>query len=274
MTLEDVIAVFDRHPEGATDRAPPLRRPERLRGHRRADRLVRGARAVLGDRAGSVIGFGGVAAALGRELTQPGVAQSVVLTRLAGRTAASMPSGEGVAALAAHGATMAVFLSAAQPDELASELLAPDSGYRPDTPAAIVVRATWPDEKVVRTTVGNLAADLQATGTTLTVLVLVGDALADGPSPGGRTSTPPPTPRPTGCGPNPEPRPDGRPPGASDEAALRAAARPRGGESEGPADRLDHRHVRLGGGQSRGHGPGQREPADGGRGGSARRGSG
>ncbi len=120
-------------------------------------------------------------AALGRELTQPGVAQSVVLTRLAGRTRASMPEGEGPAAFAPSGATMAVFLSAARPDELAAELLAPGSSYTADTPAAIVIRVTWPDERVVRTTLGRLAEDMKATGTTLTVLVLVGDALTEGP---------------------------------------------------------------------------------------------
>jgi precorrin-4/cobalt-precorrin-4 C11-methyltransferase len=121
------------------------------------------------------------AAVLGRELTVPGVSQSVVVTRLAGRTAASMPPREGVAAFAVHGATMAVFLSAARPDELVAELLAPGSGYDDRTPAAIVVRATWPDERIVRTTVGALAADLRATGATMTVLVLVGDALAERP---------------------------------------------------------------------------------------------
>ncbi|HET6965355.1 MAG TPA: precorrin-4 C(11)-methyltransferase [Acidimicrobiales bacterium] len=120
-------------------------------------------------------------ARLGRELTQPGVSQSVVLTRLAGRTQASMPESEGPAAFAPSGATMAVFLSAARPDELEAELLTPGSGYTTDTPAAIVVRVTWPDERVIRTTVGSLAADLKATGTTLTVLVLVGEALAEGP---------------------------------------------------------------------------------------------
>jgi precorrin-4/cobalt-precorrin-4 C11-methyltransferase len=120
------------------------------------------------------------AAAVGRELTQPGVAQSVVLTRLAGRTAASMPAGESVAAFAAHGTTMAVFLSAARPSELAIELAA---GYPPETPAAIVVRASWPDEQVVRTTVGTLAADLSALGVRTTVLVLVGPALAAAGSP-------------------------------------------------------------------------------------------
>jgi precorrin-4/cobalt-precorrin-4 C11-methyltransferase len=118
------------------------------------------------------------AAALGRELTQPGVAQSVVLTRLAGRTAASMPTGESVAAFAAHGTTMAVFLSAARPVELAAELLAAGTGYGEETPAAIVVRASWPDERVVTTTVGRLADDLAALGARTTVLVLVGPALA------------------------------------------------------------------------------------------------
>lgn len=104
----------------------------------------------------------------------------MVLTRLAGRTHDSMPARESVSSFAAHGATMAVFLSAARPDELAAELLAPGSGYGPQTPAAIVIRASWPDEKVIRTTVGSVADDLRASGTTLTVLVLVGDVLADG----------------------------------------------------------------------------------------------
>ena len=121
------------------------------------------------------------AAAVGRELTQPGVAQSVVLTRLAGRTAASMPAGESVAAFAAHGATMAVFLSAARPAELAHELLAPGSAFTTDTPAAIVVRASWPDEQVVMTTVGRLATALDELGVRTTVLVLVGPALDGAP---------------------------------------------------------------------------------------------
>jgi precorrin-4/cobalt-precorrin-4 C11-methyltransferase len=121
------------------------------------------------------------AAALGRELTIPGVSQSVVITRLAGRTSASMPEREGVAAFATHGATMAVFLSAARPDELLAELRGPGSAYRDETPAAIVVRASWPDQRVVRTTVGALAEELRATGATMTVLVLVGDALAQQP---------------------------------------------------------------------------------------------
>jgi precorrin-4/cobalt-precorrin-4 C11-methyltransferase len=179
MTLEDVIGVYQEHRDGTLI----------VRLHS-GDPSIYGAIGEQIDwcltecRSWEIIpgvsSLAAAAAALGRELTQPGVSQSVVLTRLAGRTKASMPAGESVASFAAHGATMAVFLSAARPDELATELLAPGSGYGQETPAAIVIRATWPDEKVVRTTVGSLAADLRATGTTLTVLVLVGEALADG----------------------------------------------------------------------------------------------
>ena len=91
---------------------------------------------------------------------------------------ASMPDGESVAAFAPHGTTMAVYLSAARPDELRDELLVDGSGYRPDTPAAVVVRATWPDEQVVLTTVDGVADAIRSTGARTTVLVLVGDALA------------------------------------------------------------------------------------------------
>ena len=182
MTLEDVIARL-RRPPGRDPRSPAFTPAIRASTAPSASRSTGADRHEprLGDRARGCPRWPAAAAALGQELTQPGVAQSVVLTRLAGRTQASMPPGESVAAFAAHGATMAVFLSAARPDELAAELLAAGSGYDPGTPAAIVVRATWPDERVIRTTVGDLAGDLRATGTTLTVLVLVGDALAEGP---------------------------------------------------------------------------------------------
>jgi len=114
---------------------------------------------------------------------------------------------------------MAVFLSAARPDELADELLAPGSGYTEATPAAIVIRATWPDERLIRTTVGALAADLKATGTTLTVLVLVGDALAGGPVAGARTCTRRPTPPPTGSRHERARRPAGPRPGGGERRA-------------------------------------------------------
>ena len=177
MTLEDVLAVYAAAGPGAAvvrlhSGDPSLygaigEQIDWCVAHERDFEIVPG-----------VSSLAAAAATLGRELTSPGVAQSVVLTRLAGRTAASVPPGESVAAFATHGATMAVFLSAARPAELAAELLGPGSGYTAGTPAAIVVRASWPDERVVTTTVGRLAADLAALGTKTTVLVLVGGALA------------------------------------------------------------------------------------------------
>jgi precorrin-4/cobalt-precorrin-4 C11-methyltransferase len=124
-----------------------------------------------------VSSLGAAAAAARRELTVPSVSQSVVICRLASRTAASVPPRESVASFAAHGATLALFLSAARPKELQRELLDEASAYGPDTPAVIVGHATWPDEAVVLTTVGTLARDLERLGMRTTVLVLVGPAL-------------------------------------------------------------------------------------------------
>ncbi|MGI8754067.1 MAG: precorrin-4 C(11)-methyltransferase [Acidimicrobiales bacterium] len=177
MTLEDVLGVYQGH-AGATI----------VRLHS-GDPSIYGAIAEQidwcrdNDRAFEIVpgvtSVSAAAAVLGRELTVPTLSQSVIATRLAGRTKASMPAGEGVAALAPHGATMAVFLAGARPEELVAELLADGSGYRHSTPAAVVVRATWPDQQLVRTTVGELAGAIASTGATMTLLVLVGDVLAD-----------------------------------------------------------------------------------------------
>ncbi|MHB1929995.1 MAG: precorrin-4 C(11)-methyltransferase [Acidimicrobiales bacterium] len=175
MTLEDVLAVYEAHPGAAI-----------VRLHS-GDPSVYGAIqeqidwCVSHDRDFEVVpgvtSLAAAAAALGRELTIPQVSQSVVMTRLAGRTAASVPERESVAAYAAVGGTMAVFLSAARPRELQDQLLAEASAYGPGTPAAVVFRVSWPDERVVTTTVGELAATLDAVGERTTVLVLVGPAL-------------------------------------------------------------------------------------------------
>jgi precorrin-4/cobalt-precorrin-4 C11-methyltransferase len=125
-----------------------------------------------------VSSLGAAAAVAGHELTLPGIAQSVVITRLAGRTRSSMPARESLAAFAAIGATTAVFLSGARPRQLQRELLGAHSAWTAATPALVVVRATWPDEQILRTTVGSLAAAIESTGETRTLLVLVGDALA------------------------------------------------------------------------------------------------
>jgi precorrin-4/cobalt-precorrin-4 C11-methyltransferase len=123
------------------------------------------------------------AAAVGRELTIPGVAQSVVITRLATRTSSSMPPRERVRELARSGSTMALFLSCSRPRALQAELEA--GGYPPDTPCAVVYRATWPDEVVIRCRLAELADQIRGARISKHALVLVGPALADD---GGRRS--------------------------------------------------------------------------------------
>ena len=98
-----------------------------------------------------VSSFCGAAAALDAEYTLPGVSQSVIITRLAGRTPGA--ERESLAALAAHGATMVIFLSAGMLPGVQAALL--QGAYTEDTPAALVYKATWPEEKVARCTVGT-----------------------------------------------------------------------------------------------------------------------
>lgn len=121
-----------------------------------------------------VSSFCGAAAAVEGEYTLPGISQSVIITRMAGRT--PVPERESIASLAAHGATMVIFLSASMLEDLQQELL--KGAYTPDTPAALVYKASWPEEKVVRCSLGRLAQTGQEHGLTKTTLVLVGDFLA------------------------------------------------------------------------------------------------
>lgn len=116
--------------------------------------------------------FAAAAAALGAELTLPGLAQSVVLTRTAGR-ATGMPAGENLAAFAATGATLAVHLSIHVLDRVVAELL---PFYGADCPAAVVFRASWPEERILRASLGTLAAVVDGAGER-TALILVGSVL-------------------------------------------------------------------------------------------------
>lgn len=120
-----------------------------------------------------VSSFCGAAAALKMEYTLPDITQSVVITRLAGRT--SVPERESIAALAAHGATMVIFLSTGMLAELAAELIA--GGCLEDTPAAIVYKATWPEEKTVICTVGTMAERAAEEQIMKTALIIVGAAV-------------------------------------------------------------------------------------------------
>ena len=131
-------------------------------------------RGIAFDVCPGVSSFCGAAAALRTEYTLPDVSQTVIITRMAGRT--PVPEREGIAALAAHGATMVVFLSAGMLDGLQAALL--QGAYTPDTPAALVYKATWPEEKVVRCRLGALAQAGRENNISKTALVLVGDFLA------------------------------------------------------------------------------------------------
>ena len=122
-----------------------------------------------------VSSFCGAAAALKAEYTLPEVSQTVILTRMAGRT--PVPEREQIRSLAAHRASMVIFLSASMTKQLSAELTA--GGYTPETPAAIVYKASWDDEKICRCTVGTLAETAQKNGISKTALITVGDFLGD-----------------------------------------------------------------------------------------------
>ena len=116
----------------------------------------------------------GAAASLDLEYTLPGISQSLIITRMEGRT--SVPEKESIESWAAHGSTMAIYLSTAMLDELSGRLIA--GGYSKDTPAAIVYKATWPDEESYHCTVSELAETAAEHGIRKTALILVGDVIA------------------------------------------------------------------------------------------------
>lgn len=118
--------------------------------------------------------FAAAAAVLGRELTVPEVVQSVVLTRVSGR-ASRMPEGERLGAFAATGATLVIHLAIHTIEAVVADLV---PHYGADCPVAVVARATWPDERIVRGTLGDIAAKLKAEPIERTATILVGRALA------------------------------------------------------------------------------------------------
>ena len=115
------------------------------------------------------------AAALGRELTVPGVSQTVILTRVSTLSTA-MPEGEDLTTLAALGATLVIHLAAHRIDAIVPQLLA--GGYCPDTPAAVVAFASWPQQVVLRGTLADIAGQIHAAAITRTAVIIVGDVLA------------------------------------------------------------------------------------------------
>lgn len=115
----------------------------------------------------------GAAAAMNIEYTLPGISQSLIITRMEGRTA--VPPKESIESWAAHDATMAIYLSAGMLGELTKRLIS--GGYSPDTAAAVIYKATWPDEKCCRCRLSELETTAAEHGITKTALILVGDVI-------------------------------------------------------------------------------------------------
>ena len=122
-----------------------------------------------------VSSFCGAASSLKTEYTLPDVSQTVIITRSAGRT--PVPEGQSIASLAAHQATMVLFLSTSLTEKLQSELLS--GGYSGETPVAVVYKATWPEEKIFRCTVDTLHKTVTENGLTKTSLIIVGNCMGD-----------------------------------------------------------------------------------------------
>lgn len=176
MTLEQVCAVYDAHPDAAIvrlhsgDTAVYSAIAEQIawcREHRRSFEVVPG-----------VTSMAAAAAAVGCELTVPGVAQTVVMTRVAKQTLPSMPTNESLAGAAGAGGTLALFLSIRHVRMLADELINGPAGLPPTTPVVAAHRVSCPDEEIVTTTLADLPADVESAGFDAATILLIGPALA------------------------------------------------------------------------------------------------
>ncbi len=173
MTLEQVIARMEETEQAGGDTVRLHTGDPSLYGAIAEQMSALDARGISYDVTPGVSSFCAAAAALPAEYTLPGVSQTLILTRLAGRT----PSPEDFSRLAGMGVSMAVFLSAGMLERLQEELLRGGT-YTMDTPAALVYKASWPEEKRVCCTVGTLAKAGAEAGISSTALVLVGDFLS------------------------------------------------------------------------------------------------
>ena len=175
MTLEKVISVIEKaEAEGKTTVRLHTGDPC-IYGAVREQMDALDARGIAYDYCPGVSSFCGAAAALNAEYTLPDISQSVILTRMEGRT--PVPAKESIQSFAAHHVTMVIFLSAGMTKELSERLI--EGGYEPDTPAAIVYKATWKDEKTVRCTVADLERAARENGIDRTALILVGEAVGE-----------------------------------------------------------------------------------------------
>jgi precorrin-4/cobalt-precorrin-4 C11-methyltransferase len=174
MTLEEVIDVMkDAESKGLTTVRLHTGDPCVYGAIREQMDLLEEA-GIAYDYCPGVSAFCGAASALNMEYTLPGISQTVIITRMAGRT--PVPEREEIAKLASHGSTMVIFLSTGMLEQLSERLIA--GGYRPETPAAIVYKATWPEERSYICTVETLAACAKEHQVTKTALIIVGDTVA------------------------------------------------------------------------------------------------
>lgn len=174
MTLEEVLEVmFEAEEKGRTTVRLHTGDPS-LYGAIREQMDVLEEKKILFDYCPGVSSFCGAASALNLEYTLPDVSQSVIITRMAGRT--PVPEKESIESFAAHQATMVVFLSTGMLEELSRRLI--EGGYQADTPAAIVYKATWEDEKTFVCTVGTLAETARKNQITKTALMIIGDVVS------------------------------------------------------------------------------------------------
>lgn len=175
MTLDEVIEVMERAEKSGRTTVRLHTGDPCLYGAIREQMDILDALGITYEVCPGVSSFCGAAAALKAEYTLPDVSQTVILTRMAGRT--PVPESESIESLAAHNATMVIFLSTGMLEELSQRLM--NGGYSPDTPAAIVYKATWADEKVCRCNVSTLAQTAADNGITKTALITVGHFLGD-----------------------------------------------------------------------------------------------
>ena len=174
MTLEEVLTVMEQAEQEGKDTLRLHTGDPCLYGAIREQMDALDARGIAYDDTPGVSSFQAAAAALNLEYTLPDVSQSVIITRMEGRT--PVPEREQIESFAAHGATMVIFLSTGMLGELSKRLV--EGGYQHTTPAAIVYKASWPEEQSYVCTVETLAQTAQAHGITKTALIIVGDVVA------------------------------------------------------------------------------------------------
>lgn len=175
MTLEEVLAVIRRAEAEGKTTVRLHTGDSSIYGAVREQFDALDAAGIAYDVCPGVSSFCGAAASLKAEYTLPGTSQTVIITREAGKT--PVPERESIQSLAAHKATMILFLSTSLSEKLQADLLS--GGYDDETPAAVVFKATWPEEKIFRCTVGTLHRTISENGLKKTALIIIGNCLGD-----------------------------------------------------------------------------------------------